>query len=188
MQRYNRTNFVTRTVAQNIVAAMSVALKDGLQHYVENKRGQRWLRVCIKPVEGSDSRFTFEFRAGNGQDVGHLIFQALFIWDRDLESEFSTLLAELYGFTKHPFWVAKQKALDEHRNMVKAQHKYHLSQLGVTHSFRTPAGSTYLGYWKRSWYGKRRFVAVADAKGVPFAKAFTLADECLLYGTVQGAF
>ena len=149
MQRYNRTNFVTRTVAQGIVKAMTLALQDGLQHYVENKRGQRWLRVCIKPVEGSDSRYTYEFRAGNGQDVGHLVFQALFIWDRDLEVSFSRLLAELYGYVKHPYWVAKQKALDEQRSIKEAQHKYHLSKLGVTHSYRTPNGITYLGYWKR---------------------------------------
>ena len=97
-------------------------------------------------------------------------------------------MAELYGYVKHPYWVAKQKALDEQRSIKEAQHKYHLSKLGVTHSYRTPNGITYLGYWKRSWCLKRVFVAVADAKGIPFAKAFKLAPEVLLYGSVQGAF
>ncbi|WYW04352.1 hypothetical protein Kurepalu2_00005 [Pseudomonas phage vB_PpuP-Kurepalu-2] len=187
-QRYNRTNFVSAAVASKILKAMQGALNDGLQHYVENKRGQRWLRVCIRPVEGSDSRFTFEFHAGNGQSVGHLILQALFVWSAEHEGEFSRLLGELYRLTSHPYIVWRQKEAQAIREAADKERRDWLKARGITHSFKAPGGVTYLGRWVRNWLGRKKFLAIADHKGAEFFKPFKLDTEAQLYGTIQGAF
>lgn len=187
-QRYNRTNFVTSTVAAKICSAMTLALSDGLQHYVENKNGQRWLRVCVKPIEGSDKQFSFEFLAGNGQDVGHLILQAMFNWSAEHEREFSVLLGECYSLTEHPYTVNRQKAVAAEKLKRQQAHTKYLKAQGITHSFRVPSGLTYLGRWKRLWWGGKRFEVLADAAGRVFGKRFLLSREASLYGSIQGAF
>lgn len=185
-QRFNRTNFVTTTVAGKIIEAMRAALGDGLQHYVENKHGQRWLRVCIRPVDGSDSKFTFEFHAGNGQQVGHLILEAMFNWHRDQERAFSELLGELYHYSVHPYTAARQAEREAKRKKVETLRRDALKGMGVTHSFRTMSGHTLLGRYKRDWLGRKTFEALADHKGTPYAKPFKLDREAYLYGTTQG--
>ncbi len=187
-QRYNRNNFVTNAVASKILAAMEAALHDGLQHYVENKRGQRWLRVCIRPVDGTDNRFTFEFHAGNGQQVGHLILQALFVWESDKERHFSTLIAQLYRLTTHPYTLARQKEAQALLDKADKERRDWLKARGVTHSFKAPGGITYLGRWSRNWLGRKQFIAIADAQGREFFKPFKLDKEALWYGAVQGVF
>ncbi|ALO79966.1 hypothetical protein AU161_gp06 [Pseudomonas phage PPPL-1] len=187
-QRYNRTNFVTTAVAVKILAAMEGALADGLQHYVENKRGQRWLRVCIKPIEGSDNRFTFEFHAGNGQEVGHLILQALFTWSSDNERHFSTLLGKLYALRLHPYTLWRQKEAQEKQEAADKERREWLKARGITHSFKAPGGITYLGRWVRNWLGRKKFLAIADHNGHEFFKPFKLDNEALYYGSVQGSF
>uniref|UniRef100_A0AAU6VZ98 Membrane protein n=2 Tax=unclassified Ghunavirus TaxID=2749940 RepID=A0AAU6VZ98_9CAUD len=184
-QRFNRTNFVTQTVAAKIIEAMKAALNDGLQHYVENKRGQRWLRVCIKPVQGCGAaQYTYEFLAGNGQDVGHLILEALFVWNPTHERMFSMLVGTSYGLTAHPYTTARRRAIQEKRKAVERD----LKDRGVTSSFRTDGGITLLGRWKRSWLGRKVFEVLADAKGNPVPKPYALDREAMLYGTVQGFF
>ncbi|WYW04450.1 hypothetical protein Mudajogi_00005 [Pseudomonas phage vB_PpuP-Mudajogi] len=187
-QRYNRTNFVTSAVAVKILSAMQGALKDGLQHYVENKRGQRWLRVCVRPVDGSDSRFTFEFHAGNGQSVGHLILQALFVWSGEHEREFSRLVGELYRLTTHPYTLARQAEAKALADAADKERRDWLKARGITHSFKAPGGITYLGRWTRNWLGRKKFLAIADHNGNEFYKPFKLDNEALYYGSVQGSF
>lgn len=187
-QRYNRTNFVTSVVASKILAAMEGALADGLQHYVENKRGQRWLRVCIKPIEACDSLYGFEFHAGNGQEVGHLILQALFTWDSDKERHFSTLLGKLYALRDHPYTLKLLSDAQAERDAADKERRDWLKARGVTHSFKAPGGITYLGRWTRNWLGRKQFLAIADAQMREFYKPFKLDNESLWYGTTQGCF
>lgn len=187
-QRFNRTNFVTNRVAANILQAMQKALSDGLQHYVENKRGQRWLRVCIKPVDGSDNRFTYEFLAGNGQDVGHLILQALFVWDSTYEATFARLIGELYSLTKHPYTLRRQAVAKVKREAAERLRLERLKAMGVTHSFRTDSGTTLLGRWRRSWLGRKVFEVLSDHSGLAVERPYKLTSEAQAYGSVQGAF
>jgi hypothetical protein len=185
-QRYNRTNFVTSAVAVKILKAMQGALKDGLQHYVENKRGQRWLRVCIQSVDGSDNRFTYKFHAGNGQDVGHLILQALFVWGDDLEREFSVLMGELYRLTNHPYTLARQKVAQDLVESADKAVREHLASIGVTHVFKAPNGFTVLGRYARNWLGRKGFLVVADGDGKVVKKPYRLTAEAYLYGSSKG--
>lgn len=185
-QRYNRTNFVTNVVAVKIIAAMEAALHDGLQHYVENKRGQRWLRVCIQPVDGTHSRYTFEFHAGNGQEVGHLILQALFVWSSENERRFSTLLGKLNGLREHPYTLKLLSDSQALRDKANKDRRDWLRARGMTHSFKAPGGITYLGRWTRNWLGRKQFLAIADAQMREFHKPFKLDNESLWYGSVQG--
>uniref|UniRef100_A0AAU8BTP1 Uncharacterized protein n=1 Tax=Pseudomonas phage PMBT23 TaxID=3137284 RepID=A0AAU8BTP1_9VIRU len=185
-QRYNRTNFVTNVVAVKILAAMEAALHDGLQHYVENKRGQRWLRVCIRPVEGTGSRYTFEFHAVNGQEVGHLILQALFVWSSENERRFSTLLGKLHGLREHPYILKLRSDAQALQDAADTARRELLKKLGASHSFRTPSGITVLGRYTRNWLGRKQFLAIADAQGRAFGKPYKLDNEAFLYGTTQG--
>jgi hypothetical protein len=82
-------------------------MSDGYAHYVENRHGQRWLRVNVIPCDRSGG-YTFQFLAGNGQEVGHLILQAAFHWPRDSEAAFSMLLSELYTRFEHPLITARR--------------------------------------------------------------------------------
>lgn len=107
MQRYNRTNFTSARFADRLISAMQGALTDGFAHYVENRHGQRWLRVNVVPTENGG--YTFQFLAGNGQDVGHLILQACFVWSKEAEGAFSGLLSELYTRFEHPLITARRR-------------------------------------------------------------------------------
>lgn len=107
MQRYNRTNFTSARFAERLISAMQAALTDGFAHYVENRHGQRWLRVNVVPTENGG--YTFQFLAGNGQDVGHLILQACFVWSKEAEWAFSGLLSELYIMNEHPLLTARRR-------------------------------------------------------------------------------
>lgn len=107
MQRYNRTNFTSAAFAGRLIDAMKGSLSDGFAHYVENRHGQRWLRVNVVPTESGG--YTFQFLAGNGQEVGHLILQAAFHWSKEVEWTFSGLLSELYTMTEHPLLTARRR-------------------------------------------------------------------------------
>jgi hypothetical protein len=107
MQRFNRTNFVSESFAKRLLRAMADCMSDGYAHYVENRHGQRWLRVNVTPCDRSGG-YTFQFLAGNGQEVGHLILQAAFHWPRDSEAAFSMLLSELYTRFEHPLITARR--------------------------------------------------------------------------------
>ncbi|MCO4339821.1 hypothetical protein MTQ92_12295, partial [Staphylococcus agnetis] len=119
---------------------------------------------------------------------GHLILQALFVWSDDHERLFSRLVGELYAMHTHPYTVNRQKALAEKKLQREQEHKAYLKAQGITHSYRTPSGITYLGRWERRWWGSKRFIAIADAQGKVFAKSFELDREAALYGTIQGVF
>lgn len=106
MQRYNRTNFTSTAFAGRLIDAMKGALTDGYAHYVENRNGQRWLRVNVIPTDNGG--YTFQFLAGNGQEVGHLILQAAFQWSKEIEATFSGLLSELYTRSEHPLITARR--------------------------------------------------------------------------------
>lgn len=106
MQRYNRTNFTSGAFAGRLIDAMKAALTDGYAHYVENRHGQRWLRVNVIPTDNGG--YTFQFLAGNGQEVGHLILQAAFLWSKEAECAFSGLLNELYTRFEHPLITARR--------------------------------------------------------------------------------
>lgn len=110
MQRYNRTNFTSAAFALRLVSAMQGALTDGYAHYVENRHGQRWLRVNVIPTDCGG--YTFQFLAGNGQEVGHLILQAAFHWSKEVEKAFSGLLSELYTRYEHPLLTARRRDAD----------------------------------------------------------------------------
>lgn len=110
MQRYNRTNFTSAAFALRLVSAMQGALTDGYAHYVENRHGQRWLRVNVIPTDCGG--YTFQFLAGNGQEVGHLILQAAFHWSKEVEKAFSGLLSELYTRYEHPLLTARRRECD----------------------------------------------------------------------------
>lgn len=185
---FNRTNFVTATFVEKLLEAMRYALATGYAHYVENRHGQRWLRVTVLYTDSPTDRLSFQFLAGRGQNVGDLILQALFHWHPDHEREFSRLLGELYAMTEHPYTVNRRAAIAAQKLLREQEHKEYLKSQGITHSFRTPSGITYLGRWERSWWGRKRFRAIADATGKVFAKQFTLDREALLYGTLQGVF
>lgn len=107
MQRYNRTNFASARVAKGIVAAMTATLADGFAHYIEDRKGQRWLRVNVIPT--GCGGYTFEFLAKNGQEVGAQILQALFQWPEDVERGFSGLMGEVYSLTEHPLIIVRRK-------------------------------------------------------------------------------
>lgn len=186
-QRYNRTNFMTSEVARKIIAAMQGALNDGLQHYIENRLGQRWLRVCVRPVEGSEGHYTFAFHAGNGQDVGHLILQALFSWSHDLEHSFSLLLGELYARKVHPYTTARQQKELDIRREEEATFKFRLRAVGATESFRTLEGATVYGKMVRRWYAPSYFLVLADGRGRLYKKGVKIKGDAFQLGCYQGA-
>jgi hypothetical protein len=108
MQRFNRTNFTSAAFASRLIAAMQGAMSDGYAHYVENRHGQRWLRVNVVSLEGCNG-YTFQFLAMNGQEVGHLILQALFNWSVEAERLFTGLVNELYTRNEHPLVTARRR-------------------------------------------------------------------------------
>lgn len=110
--RYNRTNFVSNGFAVRLLKAMRGALTDGYAHYVENRQGKRWLRVNVVSAEGSNNGYAFQFLANNGQEVGHLLLQALFHWSQEVEREFSELVNELYTRSEHPLITARRLECD----------------------------------------------------------------------------
>ncbi|WYW04258.1 hypothetical protein Kompost2_00008 [Pseudomonas phage vB_PpuP-Kompost-2] len=114
MQRYNRTNFTSSAFASRLIAAMQGAMTDGYAHYVENRHGQRWLRVNVVSLEG-DNGYTFQFLAKNGQEVGHLILQALFVWSNEAERLFTGLVNELYTRKEHPLVTARRRDAEAER-------------------------------------------------------------------------
>lgn len=111
---YNRTNFTSNGFAVRLLKAMRGALTDGYAHYVENRQGKRWLRVNVVTAEGSDNGYAFQFLANNGQEVGHLLLQALFHWSQEVEREFSGLVNELYTRSEHPLITARRA--DTHKD------------------------------------------------------------------------
>lgn len=111
MQHYNRTNFTSARVAKGIVEAMAASLADGFAHYIEDRNGQRWLRVNVIPT--GYGGYTFEFLAKNGQDVGAQILQALFQWHKDVERSFSDLMGQVYSLKEHPLIVNRRKDSEE---------------------------------------------------------------------------
>jgi hypothetical protein len=114
MQRFNRTNFVSAGFAFRLIAAMQGAMNDGYAHYVENRHGQRWLRVNVVSLEGNNG-YSFQFLANNGQEVGHLILQALFNWSVEAERLFTGLVNELYTRKEHPLVTVRRREAELER-------------------------------------------------------------------------
>lgn len=166
MKRYNRTNFLSPRTVNSILIAMNLVSKSGIPEYIEDRKGQRWLRVVIKMFEG---RPTFEFYARNGQEVGDVILQASFDWPVAEMAEFSRLLVKVYTMLKLP-------AIDN-RPKVPA---------GLV-SWRTPSGVTVFGQWRRKWF-RKRFYVTHDRNGVqlPQESGYYLDSESMLYGSFQG--
>lgn len=166
MQRYNRTNFTSSSVAKQLIAALKEVLEQGHSAYLANRQGKRWMRASVhgENFQGTFHKQTFEFNAGSGQDVGDLIFQASFEWPHELQDEFFQLLGELSRLTDHLHNVvtkrvaeAKAKADKEARDN-KAAELYLLKQSGATHKGTDSLGKVvYLSY-KRSWFGFGRTI------------------------------
>lgn len=125
MQRYNRTNFTSGAFAFRLIAAMQGAMSDGYAHYVENRHGQRWLRVNVVSLEGNNG-YSFQFLANNGQEVGHLILQALFVWSNEAERLFTGLVNELYTRLEHPLLTARRELaqVDSEHNTQKPKNRW----------------------------------------------------------------
>ncbi|QNJ57490.1 membrane protein [Pseudomonas phage PlaquesPlease] len=150
--RYNRTNFVSARVVMGLIQAMQAILASGLPVYLEDRKGQRWLRVALKMIEG---RPTYEFIARNGQEVGDVILQASFDWHEEDLKEFSALLVKVYTMTELPAIKPRPTAPEE--GIIDPK------ELGATHYMEHPQGHLVFGYFKYSWLGlKRRFQVVAN--------------------------
>lgn len=161
MQRYNRTNFTSSSVAKQLIAAVKEVLIQGHSAYLANRQGKRWMRASVhgENFQGTFHKQTFEFYAGSGQDVGELIFQASFEWPHELQDEFFQLLGELSRLTDHLHNVvakrvaeAQAKADKEARDNTAAE-LYILKQAGATHKGTDSLGKpVYLSY-KKGWFG-----------------------------------
>lgn len=173
--RYNRTNFSTPQFAQKLLHAMHEAITQGFNAYIEDRNGQRWLRVAII-MEGG--RYSFQFIARNGQDVGSHILESLFSWTVEDEREFLTVVQKLYSMTEHPLILARRAAVEaELEDRV-------VGQLGATHKVYEAGSGRFVGYGRydrklTSWF-RKRLVLVTDAHrrayGVPL-----LCDESVVY-------
>lgn len=104
---YNRTAFTSNGFAKRLCDAMCEAYHTGLPVYLENRRGARWLRVRI--VELTPNRYSFDFWANNGQEVGHLVLQGSFMWSHEFATRFAKITAHVWGLPKHPYQIAKER-------------------------------------------------------------------------------
>lgn len=161
MQRYNRTNFTSSSVAKQLIAALKEVLKQGHSAYLANRQGKRWMRVNVngENFNGTFLKQHFEFYAGSGQDVGELIFQASFEWSHELQDEFFQLNGELSRLKDHLWtvvcdrWAAEDARIEQEARSNKAAELYLLKQAGATHKGTDSLGKTvYLSY-KRTWFG-----------------------------------
>lgn len=161
MQRYNRTNFTSSSVAKQLIAAVKEVLIQGHSAYLVNRQGKRWMRVSVhgENFQGTFHKQTFEFYAGSGQDVGELIFQASFAWPHDLQDEFFQAMGELERLKDHVWNVAcDRRAAEDARKeqearSTKAAELYLLKQSGATHKGTDSLGKVvYLSY-KKTWFG-----------------------------------
>uniref|UniRef100_A0AB74UQN5 Prolyl 4-hydroxylase alpha subunit n=1 Tax=Salmonella phage Phylax-28 TaxID=3349226 RepID=A0AB74UQN5_9CAUD len=177
MQRYNRTNFVSARVVTNILAAMQAVILSGIPQYIEDRKGLRWLRVCLKMVEGQP---TFEFYARNGQEVGDVILQASFDWHADDLTEFSQLLVKVYTMTELPTTPARPVE-------PKVSPEPAVRPPAGLLSWRMPCGVTVYGQMRRKWF-RKRFYVTHDRHGnqLPQGEGYYLDQEAQLYGTFQG--
>lgn len=161
MQRYNRTNFTSSSVAKQLIAAVKEVLIQGHSAYLANRQGKRWMRASVhgENFQGTFHKQSFEFYAGSGQDVGELIFQASFEWPHELQDEFFQVLGELTRLKDHVWNVAcDRRAAEDARKEAeardqKAAEMYLLKQAGATHKGTDSLGKTvYLSY-KKGWFG-----------------------------------
>lgn len=74
IQRLNVTTFASDKVAMDIIDAMIEAHRTGLAQYVENRKGDPWLRVAIKTDDLGRQFYQFLDRAGH--ECGHIIRRA----------------------------------------------------------------------------------------------------------------
>lgn len=182
MIRYNRTNFTSARVVSNIVQAMAAVALNGLPQYIEDRKGERWLRVALKFIEG---QLSFEFFARNGQEVGDVILSASFDWHEDDLKDFSALLVKVYTMTELPATESRPTAPKEIAEAV-----VETMPAGATHSLRSSSGHTLYGFVQRSWLGlKKRFVVLGERRlGRTDIKPcrYELHPESLNYYTMQG--
>lgn len=161
MQRYNRTNFTSTSVAKQLIAAVKEVLIQGHSAYLVNFQGKRWMRVSVhgENFQGTFHKQNFEFYAGSGQDVGELIFQASFDWASDLQDEFMGLMGSLALLTDHLQHIVsarKAKALAvaaEKLRERKAAEVYLLRKSGATHRAFDSLGKPVFLSYKRSLFG-----------------------------------
>ena len=174
--RYNRTNFVSARVVTGIIAAIQAVIASSIPQYIEDRKGQRWLRVALTMLDGKPQ---LEFFARNGQEVGDVILQASFDWHADDLTEFSQLLVKVYAMAELPTAPAQpvEPKVDP-EPAVKIPS-------GLV-SWRLPSGLTLYGHWRRKWF-RKRFYVTHDRNGqLPQGEGYYLDHEALLYGTCQG--
>lgn len=173
--RYNRTNFVSARVVTGIITAMQAVIASGLPQYLEDRKGERWLRVALKYIDG---RLSFEFFARNNQEVGDVILSASFDWHAEDLTEFSQQLVKVYTMTEHPATVHRPTVPQE---VPKAAVKV---PSGLA-SWRSPTGITLYGKWERKWF-RKRFLVTHDRQGNELRVPYHLDNESVMYGTFQG--
>lgn len=166
MQRYNRTNFTSTSVAKQLIAACREVLEQGHSAYLANRQGKRWMRVSVhgENFQGTFLKQNFEFFAGSGQDVGGLIYQASFEWSHELQDEFFQLQGELSRLKDHVWNVAcARRAAEEARKEAEARDQksaelYLLRKAGATHKGTDSLGKVVYLRYKRAWFGFGRTI------------------------------
>lgn len=171
MQRYNRTNFTSSSVAKQIIAAMREVLLQGHSAYLANRQGKRWMRVSYHHEstqrDSLDYSQHFNFFCGSGQDVGNLIFQATFEWPHELQDEFFQVMALMARLPKHLHLVIEERdaaakaAIERKLKDDTEARLYLLKRAGATHTAKDSLGRTiHLGF-KRNWFGLGKTVTRA---------------------------
>lgn len=189
MQRYNRTNFTSTSVAKQLIAACREVLLQGHSAYLANRQGKRWLRVSVhgENFQGTFLKQHFEYNAGSGQDVGELIFQSSFEWPHELQDEFFQLQGELSRLTGHLHRVVELRKVAEQEAAIRLQEfnqqaeLYLLRKSGATHKGTDSLGKVvYLSY-KRAWFGFGRTITT-----VYNIEAGQLGDTKVVYQEANG--
>lgn len=201
---YNRTAFTSSSVSNKVLDAMRDALDTGLSQYVQNRHGERWLRVAIKQAPKDEGvwseQFYFEFYADNSQLCNDVIADAAwFGWGIVEVGLYETMQLEAARLVGHPLEaieIRRQKSCIEQRHAVamkriEADRKAALivqqreaKACGATHIVRIgESGRSLLVSFKKRWWGLRGTTATVYK---PDGSKYTLEAESVAFIHITG--
>lgn len=151
--KYNYTNFTSSTAAAKILKAMDETMRTGYAAYIENRKGQRFMRVNI--VKG-ETGYYFQFFGGSAQDLGAIILRAMFDWAPEQDQAFTKLLVKLYERKEHPLVTLAKNA----------QKLSAALSLGCKELFTLLGNRKVAGLVKRTWWGRKDLWVFTEDSGV----------------------
>lgn len=205
---YNRTAFTSSSVSNKVLDAMRDALDTGLSQYVQNRHGERWLRVAIKQAPKDEGvwseQFYFEFYADNSQLCNDVIADAAwFGWGIVEVGLYETMQLEVARLIRHPLETLeakkasafrKRKMKEAHAERVikanskrivdTAREQREAKACGATHIVRIgESGRSLLVSFKKRWWGLRGTTATVYK---PDGSKYTLEAESVAFIHITG--